>query len=328
MSLEIDLTALRSLERDKEIPMDLLVKAIEDAILNAYTHTEAPIPGMRVELDRKTGRVTLYAPERNEAGEIIGERVESPDNFNRVAAATARQVIYQRLREAEDEKKFGHFAASEGDILSGVVQQGRDPRVVQVDLGQVEAIMPLAEQVATEQYPHGRRMKVYVVSVRRELKGPVVTVSRTHPQLVSKLFALEVPEIEQGIVQIKAVAREAGHRTKIAVMSTSPDVSAKGACIGPQGARVRAVTSELGEEKIDIVEYSDDPAKFVAEALSPAPVMSVTIIDPVAKLCRVVVADYKLSLAIGREGQNARLAARLTGWRIDIRPDTDPSLNA
>lgn len=182
--------------------------------------------------------------------------------------------------------------------------------------------MPQAEQVPGEDYRHGLRLRVYVVSVRRELRGPQVVVSRTHPNLVAKLFRMEVPEIEHGIVEIKAIAREAGHRTKIAVVSNNPDVSAKGACIGPMGQRVRAVMHELNEEKIDIIDYSDDPKVFVAQALSPAKVTSVTVTDATARAARVVVPDYQLSLAIGREGQNARLAARLTGWRIDIRPDT------
>ena len=237
------------------------------------------------------------------------------------AAATARQVIFQRIREAEDDQKFGHFSGVEGDILVGVIQQDRDTRAVRVDLGSLEAIIPQAEQVPGEDYSHGRRLRVYVVSVRREMRGPQVILSRTHPNLVRKLFALEVPEIDKGIVEIMEVAREAGHRTKIAVVSHDPNVSAKGAFIGPMGQRVRAVTSELGEEKIDIVDYSDDPAKFVAAALSPAKVLSVTIVDEQARACRVIVPDYQLSLAIGREGQNARLAARLTGWRIDIQPD-------
>jgi N utilization substance protein A len=193
---------------------------------------------------------------------------------------------------------------------------------VRVDLGSIEAIMPQAEQSPGEEYTHGKRLRVYVVSVRRDLRGPQVVVSRTHPGLVAKLFKLEVPEIEQGVVEIKAIAREAGHRTKIAVLSHAPEVSAKGACIGPMGQRVRAVMHELNEEKIDIIDYSDDPAEFVAQALSPAKVTGVTVTDAAAKAARVIVPDYQLSLAIGREGQNARLAARLTGWRIDIRPDT------
>ncbi|MGB7964438.1 MAG: transcription termination factor NusA [Propionicimonas sp.] len=320
--MDIDLVALRQLERDKEIKLDVLLRALEDALLNAYAKTPGSVDGSRVTIDPKTGRVQVLAPEKDEEGAQVGEFDDTPADFGRVAAATARQVIFQRLREAEDEQRYGHFIGIEGDILVGVVQQDRDSRTVRVDLGTIEAIMPQAEQSPGEEYSHGKRLRVYVVSVRRDVRGPQVVVSRTHPGLVAKLFKMEVPEIEQGVVEIKAIAREAGHRTKIAVISHRPDVSAKGACIGPMGQRVRAIMHELNEEKIDIVDYSDDPADFVAHALSPAKVSSVTVTDATAKAARVVVPDYQLSLAIGREGQNARLAARLTGWRIDIRSDT------
>ncbi|MFZ0531483.1 MAG: transcription termination factor NusA [Propionicimonas sp.] len=320
--MDVDLSALKALERDKEISMELLLDALSEALLNAYAKTPGAHPGARVQIDRKSGKVAVLVPELDEEGNRIGEYDHTPEGFGRVAAATARQVIFQRLREAEDEQKYGHFAGVEGDIVLGVVQQDRDSRTVRVDLGSIEAIMPLAEQVPGEDYSHGRRIRVYVVSVRRELRGPQVVVSRTHPNLVAKLFKLEVPEIETGVVEIMAIAREAGHRTKIAVISHNPDVSAKGACIGPMGQRVRAVMHELNEEKIDIIDYSEDPPAFVAQALSPAKVTSVTVTDASARAARVVVPDYQLSLAIGREGQNARLAARLTGWRIDIRSDT------
>lgn len=320
--MDIDLAALRAIERDKEIPMEYLITTLEDALLNAYDKTEHPLRGVKVEIDRKSGKVSVLAPEFGDDDEIIGYSDDTPSDFGRVAASTARQVIFQRLREAEDDLKFGHFAGSEGDILVGMVQADRDSKTVRVDLGSLEAIMPLAEQVPGEDYVHGKRIRVYVVSVRREMKGPQVVVSRTHPNLVRKLFALEVPEIDQGIVEIMEVAREAGHRTKIAVVSHNSSVSAKGACIGPMGQRVRAINNELGSEKIDIVDYSEDPTKFVAAALSPAKVISVTVVDEAARACRAIVPDYQLSLAIGREGQNARLAARLTGWRIDIQPDT------
>lgn len=320
--MDIDMSALRTLERDKEIPMDVLVRALEDALLNAYEKSANPVKGARVVLDRKTGRVTVWSPEVDDEGQVVGEYEDTPEGFGRVAAATARQVIFQRLREAEDEQKFGHFSAKEGDIVVGVIQQDRDSRTVRVDLGSIEAIMPLAEQVPNEEYTHGKRLRVYVVAVRREVRGPQVVVSRTHPHLVQRLFRMEVPEIASGVVEIKALAREAGHRTKIAVVSHNPDVSAKGACIGPMGQRVRAVMSELNGEKIDIISWSEDGATFVREALSPAKVSSVIVTDQFAKAARVIVPDYQLSLAIGREGQNARLAARLTGWRIDIRPDT------
>ncbi|PGX65440.1 transcription termination/antitermination protein NusA [Cutibacterium avidum] len=320
--MDIDLSTLRMIERDKDIPLDYLLTTLEDALLNAYDKTDAPAKGAKVQLDRKTGNVAVMIPEKDEEGEIVGWYDGTPDDFGRVAASTARQVVFQRLREAEDEQKYGHFAAVEGDVITGVVQQSyRDTRTVRVDLGALEGIMPPAEQVPGEDYSHGRRIRVYVVAVRKEARGPQVIVSRTHPNLVRKLFAMEVPEIEQGVVEIKALAREAGHRSKIAVVSHNPDVSAKGACIGPMGQRVRAVMHELGEEKIDIIDWSEDPGEFVGAALSPAKVASVTVIDPKAKAARAVVPDYQLSLAIGREGQNARLAARLTGWRIDIRPD-------
>ena len=322
--MDIDISVLRLMEREKDVPFDVLVKAIEEALLTAYERTEGAVPGARVELNRKTGHVTVLAPELDEDGKQIGEHDNTPEGFGRVAASTARQVIMQRLRDAEDEQKYGHFSGVEGDVISGVVQQGGDSRTVLVDLGKIEAIMPVSEQVPGESYTHGTRIKVYVVSVRKELRGPQIVVSRTHPQLVEKLFRLEVPEIADGTVEIMAVAREAGHRSKIAVVSHNPDVSAKGACIGPMGQRVRAVMHELNEEKIDIIDWSPDPATFVGQALSPAKVSSVEIVDPNLRAARVIVPDYQLSLAIGREGQNARLAARLTGWRIDIRSDTAP----
>lgn len=320
--MDIDLSTLRMIERDKDIPLDYLLTTLEDALLNAYDKTEAPVNGAKAQLDRKTGNVAVMLPEKDEEGQVVGWYDGTPEDFGRVAASTARQVIFQRLREAEDEQKYGHFSAVEGDVITGVVQQSyRDTRTVRVDLGSLEGIMPPAEQVPGEKYSHGRRIRVYVVAVRKEARGPQVIVSRTHPNLVRKLFAMEVPEIEQGVVEIKALAREAGHRSKIAVVSHNPDVSAKGACIGPMGQRVRAVMHELDEEKIDIIDWSEDPAEFVGAALSPSKVSSVTVIDPKAKTARAIVPDYQLSLAIGREGQNARLAARLTGWRIDIRPD-------
>ena len=320
--MDVDLAALRAIERDKDISEEYLIKTLEDALLNAYNKTAHALRGVKVEVNRKTGKVSVLAPEFNDDDEVIGYFDDTPDDFGRIAAATARQVIFQRLREAEDDQKFGHFSGTEGDIIVGTIQQDRDTRAVRVDLGTLEAMMPLAEQVPGEDYSHGRRLRVYVVAVRRELRGPQVIVSRTHPNLVKKLFALEVPELGQGIVEIMEIAREAGHRTKIAVRSNHADVSAKGAFIGPMGQRVRAVTNELGDEKIDIVDYSEDPTKFVAAALSPAKVLSVTVVDEQARACRAIVPDYQLSLAIGREGQNARLAARLTGWRIDIQPDT------
>jgi len=317
------MAALRSLESEKDISLELVAQAIEDALLIAYHRTEGAAPRARVELDRKTGHVTVWAAETDDEGNVLREYDDTPEDFSRIAATTAKQVILQKLRDAEDEVTFGEYAGREGDIVSGVIQQGKDPRNVLVDLGRIEAILPPSEQVPGESYEHGDRIRAYVVQVRKGHRGPSVQLSRTHPNLVRKLFALEVPEIADGTVEIAAIAREAGHRTKIAVRSRKPGVNAKGACIGPMGSRVRNVMHELRGEKIDIVDWSEDPAEFVGNALSPARVSSVQVIDEAARTARVIVPDYQLSLAIGKEGQNARLAARLTGWRIDIRPDTE-----
>ncbi len=320
--MDIDLSVLRSLESEKDISMDLAIKAIEDALLRAYHSTSGAAPTARVEVDRGSGHVTVWASEPAEDGTVGREYDDTPDGFGRIAATTARQVILQRLRDAEDELTFGEYAGREGDIVAGVIQQGRDPRAVLVDLGKIEAILPPTEQVPGERYAHGERLRCYVLHVRKGYRGPSITLSRTHPNLVKKLFALEVPEIASGAVDIMAIAREAGHRTKIAVISQQQGVNAKGACIGPMGSRVRNVMTELHGEKIDIVDYSDDPPQFVANALSPARVLRVNVVDAQARVAQVIVPDYQLSLAIGKEGQNARLAARLTGWKIDIQPDS------
>ena len=323
--MDIDLSVLRSLEAEKDISMDLAIKAIEDALLVAYHRTDGTPPTARVEVNRGSGHVIVWATETGDDGEVVREYDDTPDGFGRIAATTARQVILQRLRDAEDELTFGEYAGREGDVVAGVIQQGRDPRAVLVDLGKLEAILPPTEQVPGERYVHGERLRCFVLHVRKGYRGPSVTLSRTHPGLVKKLFALEVPEIASGAVEIAAIAREAGHRSKIAVISRQPGVNAKGACIGPMGSRVRNVMTELHGEKIDIVDFSTDPAEFVAHALSPARVPRVDIVDLQARVAQVIVPDYQLSLAIGKEGQNARLAARLTGWRIDIRPDRDPA---
>ncbi len=362
--MDIDLASLRALERERDVSLDILIPAIEQALLVAYHRTEGSYRHARVELDRKTGHVVVWAREEVEvpepaapAGESVPAEApgaepgdedgtggagraeatpprvrrelgpefdDTPTGFGRVAAATARQVIVQRLRDLEDEQVLGDFRGREGDIVAGVIQQSPNPRHVTVDFGTVEGILPLAEQVPGETYAHGARIRCYVVSVKRGFKGPQISLSRTHPNLVRKLFALEVPEIADGSVEISALAREAGHRTKIAVHSTVPGLNAKGACIGPMGSRVRAVMAELHGEKIDIVDWSQDPGEFIAAALSPSRVESVEIVDRSLRAARVVVPDYQLSLAIGKEGQNARLAAKLTGWRIDIRPDSAP----
>ena len=329
--MDIDLATLRGLEKERDIPFQVLVDAIEQALVSAYHKTPGAHRHARAEIDRKTGKVSILAREDPPADSDLGpddmpEFDHTPQDFGRIATATARQVIVQRLRQVGDDQVLGEFAGKEGHLVSGVIQQAADPRNVHVQLGDVEALLPAHEQVPTETYVHGERLRAYVLDVSRGLKGPSITLSRTHPGLVRRLFELEVPEIADGTVEIMSLAREAGHRSKVAVRANVDGVNAKGACIGPMGARVRAVMAELRDEKIDIIDWDADPATFVGHALSPARVVSVTVVDPVARAARVVVPDYHLSLAIGKEGQNARLAARLTGWRIDIRSDEAPEV--
>ncbi|GAA4741115.1 transcription termination factor NusA [Gordonia alkaliphila] len=321
---------MRLIEAEKGIPADTVITAIETALLTAYRHTDGYAPHARIDIDRKSGQVRVMAQERDDDGVLVHEWDDTPDGFGRIAATTARQVILQRLRDAENEKQFGELVAHEGEIVAGVVQadaRAKAKGLVVVEIGTeanvTEGVIPPAEQVPGENLQHGDRVKCYVVGVSRGVRGPQITLSRTHPNLVRKLFALEVPEIADGSVEIVEVAREAGHRSKIAVHTRLAELNAKGACIGPMGQRVRNVMSELGGEKIDIIDYSPDPAEFVGNALSPAKVVSVTVVDEATRAARVIVPDYQLSLAIGKEGQNARLAARLTGWRIDIRSDAE-----
>jgi len=331
--MDIDLSVLKLMESEREIPFDELVVIIEQAILTAYEkhmgiadhrgqRVDPDAPRARVELDRKTGHVTVFIPEVNDEGEVVGEEISSPEGFGRIAAHAAKQVINQRIRDIGDDRILGEYRGKDGDIVSGIIQQGPNPRMIHIDLGEVEALLPPEEQVPGENYEHGKRLRVFVTKVDKGLKGPAITVSRSHPGLVKKLFQLEVPEIQEGAVEIISIAREAGHRTKIAVKALQPGLNAKGACIGELGARVRAVQSELGDEKIDIVDYSEDLSNFVANALSPAKVSSAFVINEEAKQVRALVPDYQLSLAIGKEGQNARLAAKLTGAKIDIQPDS------
>ncbi|MDV7198048.1 transcription termination factor NusA [Rhodococcus kroppenstedtii] len=326
--MNIDMTALRAIEADKGITTEAVIETLQTALLTAYKHTAGHRSDARIDVDRRTGQVRVMVRETDEDGNFVAEVDDTPEGFGRIAATTARQVILQRLRDAENEKSFGEFSTHEGEIVGGLVQadarlNARGTVVVRVgsDAGGLDAVIPPAEQVPGETYEHGDRIKCYVVGVARGQRGPQVTLSRTHPNLVRKVFALEVPEIADGSVEIVSVARESGHRSKIAVRSTIAGLNAKGACIGPMGQRVRNVMSELAGEKIDIIDYDDDPATFVGNALSPSKVVSVTVVDEAARAARVVVPDYQLSLAIGKEGQNARLAARLTGWRIDIRSD-------
>lgn len=325
--MKIELSVLKTVEREREISEDDLIRIIEQAILQAHMRSGEKVdpaaPQPRVEVDRKTGEVTLYEPELDEDGNRIGESIATTDDFSRIAATAAKQVIFQALRDKSDESVLGVYKDREGDIIAGVVQQGTNPRMVQVKLGDdMEALLPPEEQVPGEEYKHGKRMRVFITKVERGQRGPQVTVSRTHPSLVRRLFALEVPEIAAGTVEIVAIAREAGHRSKIAVRATEPGINAKGACIGEMGSRVRAVQAELGEEKVDIVDFSEDLPAFVASALSPARVSDAFLLDEKTKAVRALVPDFQLSLAIGREGQNARLAAKLTGAKIDIQPDS------
>ena len=317
----VDIQALVQLTEAKGMPLEQLIQTIESAILTAYSETPEANRYARVQLDRESGDIKLFAPSFNELGERISEDVLEAEGFDRIATSTARQTIKQQMRATNDAEIVGEFTGSVGDVISGIIQQGRDPKMIHVNLGRIEGKIPPQEQVPGEVYTHGERIKCFVVEVKQGLKGPEIMLSRSHPGLVKQLFALEVPEIKDGIVEIMGVSREAGHRTKIAVRSLRAGVSPKGSLIGPLGARSRAVMDELNGEKIDIVDYDEDPAKYVAHALAPAKVSSVTVVDELTRSAKVIVPDYQLSLAIGKDGQNARLAARLTGWRIDIHPD-------
>ncbi len=318
----VDIPALVLLTDAKGMPLEQLIQMIEAAILTAYAETPEANRYARVQLDRETGDIAIYVPTFNELGERVSEDVLEVEGFDRMATSTARQTIKIQMRATNDAEIVGEFTASVGDVISGIIQQGRDPKMIHVNLGRIEGKIPPQEQVPGEVYTHGERIKCFVVEVKQGLKGPEIMLSRSHPGLVKQLFALEVPEVKDGIVEIMGVSREAGHRTKIAVKSHRAGVSPKGSLIGPLGARSRAVMDELNGEKIDIVDYDEDPAKYVAHALAPAKVSSVTIVDELSRSAKVIVPDYQLSLAIGKDGQNARLAARLTGWRIDIHPDT------
>ena len=327
MSAEL-VQALRELEREKGISFETILRGLEEALASAYKSAmhlpeeEAEQEEVRVSLDPESGDMQAFLQQLDEEGNVTSEEeVElTPDFKGRIAAQTAKQVILQKLRDAEREITYEEFAGREGDVVTGIVQQDSH-RYAILDLGKVEALLPFQEKTPSESYRHGERLKAYIVEVRRTSKGPQIVVSRTHPELLKKLFEMEVPEIAEGMVEIKAVAREPGHRSKIAVTSNEPGVDPVGACVGAKGSRVRMVVNELRGEKIDVVEWSDDSSRFVAKALAPASVKDVRI-DPETQTALVIVPDYQLSLAIGKEGQNARLAARLTGWRIDIKSET------
>jgi transcription termination/antitermination protein NusA len=312
--------ALQLVAREKGIAVEMLLDAIANALVAAYKRMPDAAEEAVVTIDPETVEFRVYAQELDEDGNVVREWDDTPDNFGRIAAQTAKQVITQRIREVERDQKYEEYAGREGDIVTGIIQQS-DNRYTLLDLGKVEALLPQAEQVPYERYEHGARLKAYIVEVRKTTKGPQIVVSRTHPGLIKRLFELEVPEIGSSVVEIKACAREPGHRTKIAVWSNDANVDPVGACVGARGARVRMVTNELRGEKVDIVPFSEDPAEFVMRALQPAKVKEVRL-DEETGTATVIVHDYQLSLAIGKEGQNARLAARLTGWRIDIKSET------
>ncbi len=314
------LEALQVIARDKGIAPEVLLDALANALVAAYKRMPGAAEEAVVTIDPDTGEIRVYGQELDDDGNVIKEWDDTPEDFGRIAAQSAKQVILQRIREAERDMKYDEYAGREGDIVTGIIQQS-DNRYTLLDLGKVEALLPQAEQVPFERYDHGARLKAYIVEVRKTPKGPQIVVSRTHPGLIKRLFELEVPEIAHGVVEIKAAAREPGHRTKIAVWSNDANVDPVGACVGARGARVRMVTNELRGEKVDIVPFSEDAAEFVQRALQPAKVKEVRL-DEENGTALVVVDDLQLSLAIGKEGQNARLAARLTGWRIDIQSDS------
>ena len=314
--------ALQALAVDRGISVDTLFGALAEALTAAYQKTPGSQEVAWVNIDTETGEIRVYAQELDEEGEPYGDELDvTPDDFGRIAAQTVRQVMTQRIREAERELKYEEYAGREGDIVTGIIQQS-DARYTLLDLGRVEALLPQSEQVNYERPDPGERVKAYIVEVRRTVKGPQIVVSRTHPGLIKRLFELEVPEIADGVVEIKACAREPGQRTKIAVWSNDQNVDPVGACVGARGARVRQIVNELRGEKIDIVPFSDDRYDFVMKALQPAKVKEVRI-DDASQTAEVIVPDFQLSLAIGKEGQNARLATRLTGLRIDIRSETE-----
>ncbi len=346
MNLEL-IEALHDLEKERGVDFDILVEAIEAALISAYKKNFGTLQNVRVVFDRETGDIKVYSrktiveeatDERTEIAlsearkldpryelEDVVETEVTPRNFGRIAAQTAKQVVVQRIREAERDLIYDEFSNREGDIVTGIVQRIEN-RMIFIDLGKVEAILSSNEQIPGEQYTQSKRIKTYIIEVKKTTKGPQILVSRTHPGLLKRLFELEVPEIQEGIVEIKSVSREAGSRSKIAVYSKNDNVDAVGSCVGPKGLRVQAIVDELRGEKIDIVKWNADPIKFVANSLSPAKVLSVEILQE-EKIAKVIVPDYQLSLAIGKEGQNARLAAKLTGWKIDIKSESQAGVS-
>ncbi|CCU79251.1 Transcription termination protein NusA [Halanaerobium saccharolyticum subsp. saccharolyticum DSM 6643] len=342
MNLEF-IQALDDIEKDKGISKDVLLEAIETALVSAYKKDFGSKDNVRIEISAEAGEVKVFSRKEvvedveNENSEIslteaegidskytLGDIVEievTPANFGRIAAQTAKQVVMQRIREAERDVIFDQYKEKEDELITGTIQRFHNDNIL-IDMGKTEALLPPSEQIAGERYEIGERIKLYVVEVSTTNKGPRILVSRTHPGLLKRLFEIEVPEIFQGLVEIKAVAREAGQRSKMAVSSSDTQVDPVGACVGPKGMRVQAVVNQLNNEKIDIVKWDDDPEVFVGNALNPAEVVSVDI-NKSDKIAEVVVPDFQLSLAIGKEGQNARLAAKLTGWKVDIKKESE-----
>ncbi len=311
--------ALELLERERGVPVDTILDALANALVSAYKRNPGAAEEARVTIDPDSGEILVYAQELDEDGNVTREWEDTPDDFGRIAAQTAKQVIAQRLREAKRDQVFDVYEGREGDLVTGIVQQV-DNRYVIMDLGDAEALMPGSERIPYERLDRGNRVKALILEVRNEAKGPQIVVSRSHPDLVRRLLELEVPELVDGTIEIASIAREPGHRTKIAVISHDSNVDPKGACVGARGSRVRQVVNELRGEKVDVVQYRDDTRQFIAEALGPAKVKEV-ILDEEEKTAQVIVSEHQLSLAIGKEGQNARLAARLSGYRIDIQSD-------
>ncbi|MEI6220536.1 MAG: transcription termination factor NusA [Actinomycetes bacterium] len=319
--MSVDVDALLAMTVEKGIPLEKLLNSIEQTVTESYAELPEAMPQGRAVLNRQNGEILIHVPQFDGEGVYTETITHMPEGFESKIKSVVRKVLKEKMRASNDAGIVAEFTGSVGDIISGIVQQGRDVNIIYVDLGKVEGKIPLVEQVPTEHYKHGDRIKAYVVDVRQGEKGPEVTLSRTHPLFVKMLFTLEVPELKDNVVEIVGVSREAGQRSKVSVRSHRAGVSPKGALIGPVGARAKAVMDELHGEKIDIVDFSEDPATYVASALAPARVSSVEIVDLLAKSAKVIVPDYQLSLAIGKDGQNVRLAVKLTGWRMDIHPD-------
>lgn len=329
--MDISMNELKIVESELGVDLDILLGAIEEALLHAYNRAPGAIRGARIELNRSTGVVTVWAPEEDEEGNVIGEFDDTPNDFGRIATSTARSIIAQRLRDAESARILGDFKGKQGKIVAGTVDTTAGPgesRDLFVELGDNRGLLRAEEQVPTERFKHGDLIRALILDIKVGPRGASIRLSRSHPDFVRELFATEVPEIESGVVEIVALAREAGHRSKVAVWSNDPTVAAKGACIGPNGQRVRAVTQELQGEKIDIVDYDDDIALFIAAALSPASAIRVDVLNRDTRQARAIVPDDQASLAIGKEAQNVRLAAKLTGWSIDIRKASEDKRSA